>query len=134
MPDADFWHPVASRSVCAWRTWPQITHQAETTNSKTEEGIFQGDERAIPKRHKVAIERHRMFRRTFEATSARGSISSPNQQDVGHVDEEKDRGLERDWLRRKPAHRHPGVESSSSEMEKRWAKLNHIKRGVASLA
>src|SRR5438552_18203896 len=45
MPDADFWHPAASRSVCAWRTWPTITHQAETTNSKTEEGIFQGDER-----------------------------------------------------------------------------------------
>ena len=35
MPDADFWHPAASRSVCAWRTWPQITHQAATTNCKT---------------------------------------------------------------------------------------------------
>src|SRR5438093_11995718 len=64
------------RSVCAWRTWPQITHQAATTNCKTQEGIFQGDERCDSERHKVAMEQYRMFRRTFEARSARGSISS----------------------------------------------------------
>jgi len=39
-------------------------------------GYFTTTSEAIAKRHKVAMERYRMFRRTFEATSPGGSISS----------------------------------------------------------
>ena len=77
MPDADFWHPAASRSVCAWRTWPQITPPG--SNNKLQDlrkGYFTTTSEAIAKRHKVAMERYRMFRRTFEATSP-GARSAP---------------------------------------------------------
>src|SRR5205814_4027891 len=39
---------------------------------------------AIPKRHKVAMERYRMFRRTFEERR-RGLDQLPNQQDVSDM-------------------------------------------------
>src|SRR5438046_10329907 len=107
MPDADFWHTVASRSVCAWHTWPQITHQAETTNSKTQERIFQGDERGDSEK---AQSRDRTI--AHASANSRRHVSAgfdkfPNQQGIGHVHKEEDRRVEGNRLGRKPAYRHP---------------------------
>ena len=118
MPDADFWHPAASRSICAWRTWPQITHQAETTNSKTEEGIFQGDERGDSEK---AQSRDRTI--AHASANSRRHVSAgfdkfPNQQGIGHVHKEEDRRVEGNRLGRKPAYRHP----SRREREQRDGK------------
>ena len=53
---------------------------------------------------------------------------------MGRVHKEEDRCIEADRLGRSRLTAIQAVESGSSETEKRWAKLNHIKRGVASLA
>src|SRR5437899_12695582 len=100
MPDTDFWHPAESRSVCAWRTCPQITHQAETTTSKTEEGILQGDERGDSEKAQSRDRAISHVPADFRSKVGAGLDQFPNQQDVGHVDAEQDRGVERDWLRR----------------------------------
>ncbi|PYL82904.1 MAG: hypothetical protein DMF23_11195 [Verrucomicrobia bacterium] len=47
-------------------------------------GYFTTTSEAIPKRHKVAMERYRMFRRTFEERR-RGLDQLPNQQDVSDM-------------------------------------------------
>src|SRR5436305_13131833 len=85
MPDADFWHPVASQSVCAWRTWPQITHQAETTNSKTEEGIFHDDERGDSEKAQSRDRAISHVPADFRSNVAGGLDQLPNQQDVSDM-------------------------------------------------
>ena len=92
---------MASRSVCAGRTWPQITHQAETTNSKTEEGTFQGDERGDSEK---AQSRDRTI--AHASANSRRHVSAgfdkfPNQQGIGHVHKEEDRRVEGNRRQRK---------------------------------
>jgi hypothetical protein len=103
-----------------WRGWPQITDEATTTNSKPEEGIFQGDQRGDSEKAQSRDRAISHVPADFRSNVAAGLNELPNQQDISHVNEEKDGRVERDRLRRKSAYRHPrgrqGKQRNGKEM------------------
>ena len=82
----------------------QINDQATTTNSESNPRILQRYKPQPPR--KVASDRKRIILRTLGETSSTVSISSQSKH-VSRVDEEENRRIEGDRLRRQFAHGHP---------------------------
>jgi hypothetical protein len=98
-------------------------------------GNFNATTAATPKTHKVdRPEAHdpALVRRNLLEWSSLHEL--PNQGYIGGVHEEEDRGIEGNRRRCQLTHGHPGGGKWSSDTKNRCAKLNHIRRGVASVA
>jgi hypothetical protein len=72
-------------------------------------GYFNATTAAMPKRHKVVIDRKRMILRSFGETSLAGgrSIISKIKSYISCVHQEEDRSIKGNRLRRQFAHGHP---------------------------
>ena len=116
------------------RIGPQINDQARNTNSQSYNRVSQRHDRGDckkaqrrdrPQTHDPARAGQNLIRR--------GSVDElANQQHVGRVHQKEDRRIEGNRANSLTAIQ--AVESGSSDMENKCAKLNHNRRGVASVA